>query len=275
MDKRIVIIGLGEIGSANLEDMLKIAKEKKLKYDFYGVDINDIVLNNLKKKFPNVTYSKDIPKGDIYIILVYTNEQVESVINNIQKDNNPLIIIESTIFPKTIERLRDLYDKDKNFSLALFPHRFNPDDKEHRVFNLHRIIGGVNEESVERALDLYKDFMSKELLTIVPFEIAALSKVVENAYRFIEIAIAEEFKTECDRLNIDFNELRKSVNTKWNINLKEARDGIDRKCLPKDVNLLNDFFKTNKIIRTAIEVNEEYKKKNQGGKNEEGKPASC
>lgn len=259
-NKKIAIIGLGEIGGTNLKDMTKVAKKKKLPYDFYGVDINEQTLENLKKKYKNVTFSKEIPKADVYIILVYTTAQVESVINNIQKDNNPLILIEATIFPDTVKRLREIHEKDKNFNLALFPHRFNPNDKEHRVFNLHRIIGGIDKESTKRTLEFYKDFMPKKLLTIVPFEIAALSKVAENTYRFLEIAIAQEFKSECDKLGISFEELRKAMNTKWNIELKEARTGIGGKCLPKDSKLLNDFFKTNKIIKTAIESNEEYKK---------------
>ena len=261
MSQKICIIGLGEIGSATLIDMLKIPKEKKLNFQFSGADINDSTLENIKKTCPGVSCSKSIPLSDIYIILVYTTEQVECVINSIDKSKHPLIIIESTIFPKTVDRLKKLWENKKDFDLALFPHRFNPNDSVHRVFNLNRIVGAIDKKSLDRTLNLYYNFMPKELITEVSFEIAALSKVVENSYRFIEIAIAEDFKMECDRLAIDFNELRKSVNSKWNIDLKEARDGIGGKCLPKDVALLNDFFNENKIIKTAIKRDEEYKKK--------------
>ena len=259
--KKIVSIGLGEIGSATLGEMIRITELKKLPFEFSGVDINEDTLNNLKKKYPKVNFSKEIPIANYYIISVYTTEQVESVLNKINKENKPLVIIESTIFPKTVEYLRSLWSKNKDFNLALFPHRFNPNDPEHFVFNLHRIIGAVDDESLEKALDFYTNFIPKKLVTTVPFEIAALSKVAENAYRFIEIAISEEWRLECVRLGIDFNELRKAMNTKWNIELKEARDGIGGKCLPKDVTLLNEFFTNNKIIKSAIDINEDYKKK--------------
>lgn len=274
--KKIVIIGLGEIGDAILYEMYSISKKKNLNFEFYGVDINENRLKELQNKYKNVNFSKEAPKvGDYFILSVYTTEQVESVINSIERKNNPLIIIESTIFPETAEKLLKLHEKYNDFDLVIFPHRFNPGDKEHAVFNLKRIIGGIDDKSLDRALDFYYNFMPKNLIIKVPYFIAALSKVAENAYRFIEIAIAEEFKMECDRLGIDFNELRKAMNSKWNIDLKEARDGIGGKCLPKDVELLSSYFDKNEIIKTAIEVDRkyiEYAKNNKNIKNRMYKP---
>jgi UDP-N-acetyl-D-mannosaminuronate dehydrogenase len=68
-------------------------------------------------------------------------------------------------------------------------------------------------------------------------EIAELLKMVENSYRFVEIAFAEELKMMCDELGVAYEELRQAVNTKWSIKLLEARDGIGGHCLPKDTQM--------------------------------------
>jgi len=260
MVKKITIIGLGEIGSNTLSEMVRISNNKKLDNKFFGVDINEKLLIEMQNRFPYVGFLKEIPYSDIYIISVYTTEQVDNVFSKIDFSNKPLIVVESTIFPETAKKLKSRWERDKNFNLVLFPHRFNPNDPKHFVFNLNRIISGVNEESIDVALNYYLDFMEKNLITIVPYEISAISKIAENAYRFIEIAIAEDWKKECEKIGIDFNELRRAMNTKWNIELKEAREGIGGKCLPKDANLLNEYFRGNKILKEAIKVNDEYKK---------------
>lgn len=245
----VTVIGLGEVGFATFSEL-----NKKIKC--YGVDINQELLAKLSQQGYSV--GAEIKSDDVFIIAVYTTEQVLSVIDKIDTSHHPLIIVESTIEPKFAKKLEQLAKK-KKVDLVLFPHRFNPNDPEHYVFNLDRVIGGVNETSLNKALEFYSQFMDKKLIHVVPFRIAALSKVVENAYRFLEISLAQSLKIDCDKLRINFDELRNSVNTKWNINLKEARDGIGGKCLPKDAKLLSDFFKKDKFLKLAVKLNEEYK----------------
>ena len=147
----------------------------------------------------------------------------------------------------------------ENIDLVLFPHRYNPNDEAHHVFNLNRIMGANKKEALDRAVDFYKKYMSLDKLRLVSLQIAELSKPLENAYRFIEIAIAEEVRMECEKRGIDFNELRDSINTKWNIDMKEARDGIGLKCLPKDCKFINKFFSTNTLFKTVIDVDKKYR----------------
>jgi len=262
--KKVAIIGLGVVGGATYEDMMEILKKKELgSYKLFGVDINKEVINKYLSKYQSSHFfggmSTNIPQDmDIYIVSVYSPEQIEQVFASIPKEKAVLIVIESTVPPELSKRL--LKNKG-NTKLTLFPHRFNPNDPEHRVFNLKRVLGGADKESEKAALDFYKQFMNLEDITIVSYFIAALSKPAENAYRFIEIAIAEDWKSECARLGISFEELRKSMNTKWNIDLKEARDGIGGTCLPKDSKFIKEFFSKSKLIKSAIEVDEEYKKK--------------
>ncbi len=86
-----------------------------------------------------------------------------------------------------------------------------------------------------------------------------MSKIAENAYRFVQIAFAEELKIICDKCEIPFEELRESCNTKWNIEILEARDGIGGHCLPKDVRYLWNILKS-PLLSGAIRADEIYRK---------------
>lgn len=242
---KINVIGLGEIGLSTFNEIDKIITS-----GLYGTDIN---IDTIKKlHFTNV--GTNIKKSSIYIICVYSSAQVFEVLQKIDKSNHPLIVIESTIEPGTYQKL-----KSNDFDLVVFPHRYNPGDKQHHIFNLSRVIGGET-NSVNRAKKFYSRFMDIKLLHTTTGEIAELSKVVENAYRFIEIAIAEELKMLCDEKNINFESLRVSCNTKWNISIMEARTGIEGRCLPKDMELLNGYFTNNILFKVAAKIDRKYNK---------------
>ena len=222
----ITLIGLGEVGLASYKEISK-------KTDILGVDIDEGLIKKLKSDGFNV--STNLPeRSDIYIICTYSTEQVLDVISKINYENQPLVIIESTLKPGTVEKI-----KNKDCDLVLFPHRYNKDDPEHGIFNLDRIIGGLTEKATQRAIEFYLEFMDRKMIHTFPIDIVELSKPLENAYRFIEISIAEELSLICSKKNIDFNKLREAVNTKWNIEIKEARNGIGGKCLPKDIEIIN------------------------------------
>jgi UDP-N-acetyl-D-mannosaminuronate dehydrogenase len=93
-------------------------------------------------------------------------------------------------------------------------------------------------------------------------EIAELTKIVENAHRYLQIAFAEDLYLYCQANNINFAELRDSLNTKWNVNILEPRDGIGGHCLPKDTKMFLSSSKSikSKVIEAAIQVDSEYRK---------------
>lgn len=253
---KVCVIGLGEIG---WETFKEISKDKSL--EVHGVEIS----NDRIEKLTQIAYRGNIPidiskkiisDASVYIISVYTPAQIRNVISKINLKNNPLVVIESTMLPGETNIILKYYP---NIDLVLFPHRYNPNDPEHHVFNLHRIMGAVSGDALARGVDFYKRFIPMDLLTLVPLKIAELSKPLENAYRFIEIAIAEEVKLLCDKHDINFDELRKAMNTKWNIDLKEVRGGIGGSCLPKDCKFINKFFDGNLFFHCALGVDEIYR----------------
>jgi UDP-N-acetyl-D-mannosaminuronic acid dehydrogenase len=92
-------------------------------------------------------------------------------------------------------------------------------------------------------------------------EIAELTKIIENAHRYLQIAFAEDLYLYCQANNINFAELRDSLNTKWNVNILEPREGIGGHCLPKDTTMFLNSSKSikSKIIQAAIQVDAEYR----------------
>jgi UDP-N-acetyl-D-mannosaminuronate dehydrogenase len=92
-------------------------------------------------------------------------------------------------------------------------------------------------------------------------EVAELTKIVENAHRYLQIAFAEELYLYCKSNSISFSELRESLNTKWNVEVLEPRDGIGGHCLPKDTKMFVNSSNTikSKILQTAMEIDEDYR----------------
>ncbi len=168
----------------------------------------------------------------------------------------PLVCIESTLDPAMLNLIKIYNDK---LEIVSFPHRLNPGDPEHHVFNLERVLGGVTEKGTERALTFYGQFMDKGLIYAASFEASALSKVLENAYRFWDIAFAESARMDCESQGILFEPVRRRANERRGLDIKEARDGIYKKCLPKDARLLCDFLK-NDFLNLAVDLDERYKK---------------
>jgi UDP-N-acetyl-D-mannosaminuronate dehydrogenase len=96
-------------------------------------------------------------------------------------------------------------------------------------------------------------------------EIAELSKIVENANRYLQIAFAEDLYLYCQANNINFSELRDAVNTKWNVHILEPRDGIGGHCLPKDTKMFLQSSKSikSKILEAAMEADQDYRQYRQ------------
>jgi len=248
----ISVIGLGELGS---EVFKEIANKEK---DVVGVDVDASRLNALKSGVFNV--SSEAPASDVYVICVYLSEQVLEVIRNLDYSRNPLVVVESTLVPGTCRKILDFKNENNlDFDFVYFGHRFSQNDPEHHIFNQPRVMGGDN-VSIKRATKFFSQFMDAGLIHTTSVGIAELSKPLENAYRFMEIAFAEQLKMLCSKKGIDFEQLRYAVNTKWNIGIKEVHTGIGGRCLPKDTKIINEFFPDNKMIKAAIEIDEEYKK---------------
>ena len=132
-------------------------------------------------------------------------------------------------------------------------------------------VGGVAEEKEDSAaLSLSRNdgntakntSLGIPMHPVPDIEIAELTKIIENAHRYLQIAFAEDLYLYCQANNINFAELRDSLNTKWNVNVLEPREGIGGHCLPKDTKMFLNSSKSikSKILEAAIEVDNDYRR---------------
>jgi UDP-N-acetyl-D-mannosaminuronic acid dehydrogenase len=105
----------------------------------------------------------------------------------------------------------------------------------------------------------YMQSLEIPMHSVSSIEVAELSKIIENSHRYLQIAFAEELYLYCQANNILFSELRDALNTKWNVEILEPRDGIGGHCLPKDTKMfLTSSKMRSKILQSAIEVDTLY-----------------
>jgi UDP-N-acetyl-D-mannosaminuronic acid dehydrogenase len=259
----VCILGLGEVGRPTAKYIL----DKGL--EICGYDINPISIKRAKEEgiLRATNNWHEIPSVDVYIICVSTMlkgdapdlSPVFDVCDKISQKACPssLVSIESTIVPGTA---RKIYENifNKNVNLVHVPHRYWAGDPiKHGVKQL-RVMGAINEESLDMGLKFYKDLLKIPLHIVSSIEVAEMSKIAENAYRYVQIAFAEELRMICEEIGLDFNEVRAACNTKWNIDILEARDGIKGHCLPKDIGYLTSLTTYNTLCRSAEHVDKIY-----------------
>jgi len=260
---KICVIGLGQIG-------LPVAQYVHAKgFEVWGYDINPNTFETVpKRERLTLTSSwKHIPTIDTYIVCVTTSQvngspdlsAVFEVCRKISQktSSSTLVSIESTIIPGTSRKIFENIFKGK-VNLVHVPHRYWADDPVKHGVNQIRVIGATNPKSLKAGLEFYQDSLGIPLHTVSSIEIAEMCKITENSHRYLQIAFAEELKMMCSKIGIDFEELRNACNTKWNVDMPEAREGIGRHCLPKDIKYLTSLTPS-ALLESAIDVDKEYR----------------
>jgi nucleotide sugar dehydrogenase len=251
------VVGLGTVG-------LPTALHVSNFFDAIGYDINQKAVEDALRFGLDSTFRK-MPFADIYVVAVSTginddnSADMSSISNVFAKisDLNPeaLVCVESTVTYGTCRRLAEEFTL-KN--IVHCPHRYWSGDTLNYGVVQTRVFGALSGECFETGRKFYEK-LNVPLYGVSSIEVAEMSKVVENAYRFTQIAFAEEIKIICDNCGFSFEELRYACNTKWNINILEAKDGIGGHCLPKDIRYLWSIFKP-PLLSGAIQADEAYKK---------------
>jgi UDP-N-acetyl-D-mannosaminuronic acid dehydrogenase len=148
----------------------------------------------------------------------------------------------------------------RRVNLVHVPHRYWAGDPFRHGVKQLRVIGAINDESLKEGWNFYNKILDIPLHKVSSIETAEMSKIAENAYRYTQIAFAEELKMMCEGLGMNFDELRDACNTKWNIKIPEARDGIRGHCIPKDMRYFASLTKTAILAKSAMLLDEAYQK---------------
>lgn len=285
MGNYINIIGLGYIGlptalmfakhgvkvvgtdyDSNLVDSLNRGEltfeEKDLSKTF-----NQAIENGIK-------FTTEYQKTHTYIIAVptpymkdskkldpsYVISAIHSILDECEK--GALLIIESTMSPGTIDKyVRPEIEQrgiviGEDIHLVHAPERIIPGNMIYELENNSRTIGADNLEIGNKVKGLYENFCKGEIV-VTDIRTAEMSKVVENTYRDINIAFANELAKICRTANLDVYEIIRIANMHPRVNILQPGPGVGGHCIPVDPwFLVGDYPDLTNMILTARKTND-------------------
>lgn len=262
MSKSICVVGLGYIG---LPTAVMFANHG---VKVHGVDVNPAAVKSIQEKTLHIeetglqdrlnkavddgflTASTTPQPADVFIIAVpspinkdntanleYVRQATASIVPYVQKGN--LVILESTVPPKTVENvmLPELIKAGLEIGTELYvshsPERVIPGRIFEELINNDRIVGGINEKSAELTKELYETFV-KGTIHLTDATTAELVKVMENTYRDVNIAFANELAKIAEKLDVNIWEAIKFANYHPRVNVHFPGPGVGGHCIAVD-----------------------------------------
>ncbi|MGE5308812.1 MAG: nucleotide sugar dehydrogenase [Deltaproteobacteria bacterium] len=287
---KIGIIGLGYVGlplAVNFgqkgffvygydTDASRVSKLENGEHYIVDVDPKEAQSLIRKGKFRPTTDEKVLSDADVIIICVptplrkvtlpdisYVVSASRTILRNMRKGQ--LIILESTSYTTTTREVvlpilaKSGLRGEKDFFLCFSPERVNPGDKQFPVTRIPKAVGGLSQDSTELAFLLYSTIMEKVFRVSSP-EVAETSKLLENTFRLVNIALINEFAIVCNKLGISIWEVIECAKTKpFGFMPFYPGPGIGGHCIPCDPVFLSWKakklgFKT-KMIDIASQLN--------------------
>jgi UDP-N-acetyl-D-glucosamine dehydrogenase len=264
-NKKIAVIGLGYVGLPLTFLFLNNG------FEVIGIDIDENKINKINastSEFPEITNhelkkalsSKSFQVSSNYELikdvnaiiicvptplsntsepdLTYLQDAAERLVPKIKKGQ--LIVLESSSYPGTTrEVLQPIIEKSglqvgKDLYLAYSPERIDPGNKDYSIQDIPKIVSGVTDQCLKKVVDLYSNVFKRLIIASSP-EIAEMSKLLENSYRFINISFINEISILCDLLKINVWEVIKVASTKpFGFAPFYPGPGIGGHCIPVD-----------------------------------------
>jgi len=285
MTKKLCVLGLGYIG---LPTSAVFAENG---WDVIGVDVNNFVVDDLNKgkvrikenglnelvekvvKEQQLLAKSSPTEADVFIIAVPTphNSDLTANLTHIKNamfsilpvlKNGETIIIESTIPPRTTRDVVAPILKDAGFEpgidvfLAHCPERVLPGKILVELYKNNRIVGGINPISAKKAADVYRTFVKGKVIE-TSTESAEMSKLMENTYRDVNIALANELTKISENLGIDALDVIELANEHPRVNIHQPGPGVGGHCLAVDPYFIIEKDSTNaRLISESRKINE-------------------
>ena len=202
---------------------------------------------------------------DISYILK-TGEAIAPFLNSAQGENPKLVVLESTTYPGTTDKdLREVLEKGsglragKDFYLAFSPEREDPGNPESKVAEIPKVVGGFTPACLERAKELYGRAI-KRLVPVSSTRVAEATKLMENIFRSVNIALVNELKMIYGSMGIDIWEVIDAAKTKpFGFMPFYPGPGLGGHCIPIDPFYLTwkarEYGDATRFIELAGEIN--------------------
>ncbi|MCP1143647.1 nucleotide sugar dehydrogenase [Lysinibacillus endophyticus] len=262
MTKTVCVVGLGYIG---LPTAVMFANHG---VKVHGVDVNPAAVRSIQEKKLHIeetglqerlnqavdegflTASTTPVEADVFIVAVpspinpdktanleYVRQATASIVPFVKKGN--LVILESTVPPKTVERImipelvKTGLDIGSDIYVAHSPERVIPGRIFEELVNNDRIVGGINKKSAVLTKELYETFV-KGTIHLTDATTAELVKVMENTYRDVNIAFANELAKMAEVLDVNIWEAIKFANFHPRVNVHFPGPGVGGHCIAVD-----------------------------------------
>ena len=238
---------------------------------FVEPDLADFVERNVKAG--RLSASLNTPQADAYIVAVPTPFKdghspdlgyIEAAARGLapQLRGGELVILESTSPPGATEHMAAVIREARpdldgvTLDFAHCPERVLPGRVMIELVTNDRIVGGSTPEAAQRAKQLYETFCQGEIL-VTDCVTAEMAKLVENSFRDVNIAFANELSLICSDLGIDVWELIELANHHPRVNILQPGPGVGGHCIAVDPWFIVDAApQTARIIRAAREIND-------------------
>ena len=283
--KKVCVIGLGYIGlptacilSSKGCKVIGVDINQKLVEELNQVNIDPLEpglagLANAAIKSGNFIPKISPEEADVFMICVptpLTNENkadlsyiktvAKSILSYLRKHN--LVILESTAPPGTTEGvLKPILEESglkigNELYLAYCPERVLPGNILKELVDNDRIIGGINPDSAELAKEIYQSFVEGEIY-LTDATTAEMVKLVENSFRDVNIAFANELSKICDKLNLNIWEVIELANKHPRVNILRPGPGVGGHCIAVDpFFIVEEAPEEATLIKTARCVND-------------------
>lgn len=248
------------------KDKINIHKINDLKMPFME-EGGDLLLKKNKNRIFATTEKKYLSNVNTIIVCIGTPVKKSKpdlffffkMFKEIRKYLNPnkLLIIRSSIYPGTCLKIQKYLGKDFQ-NISYCPERVVQGKSIKELSKLPQIVSGVSKKSINQSKNIFKLICGKIIITSI-LE-AELIKLFSNAWRYINFSISNEFYTICDKLGVNFKELRKNMVEGYDRNKNIPKAGFAAgPCLYKDTAQLNAFLKGSFTLgKTATKINKGF-----------------
>ena len=255
--------GYEVIGTDYNKELVKTLNEGKLTFEEKGLD----ELFNTALNSGNVKFTDKYEKCNFYIVSVptpydkfskkvdatYVINAVKEVLNVCEED--AIIVIESTVSPGTIEKyVKPIINKKVNLVHA--PERIIPGNMVYELKHNSRTIGADDKEIGEFVANIYRKTTDGEVI-VTDIKSAEMTKVVENTFRAVNIAFANELAKICRHDNMNVYEIIKICNMHPRVNILQPGPGVGGHCISVDPwFLVGDYPSLTNVIWESMKVND-------------------
>lgn len=231
-EEKIAVIGLGYVGYPLAEALSKT-------FSVIGFDIDSNIIDRYAEsgKEGNIVFSSNsnvLNTASVFIVAVPTpvdknNRPDFSALVNASElvgsylKKDALVIYESTVYPGAteeicipiLEKKSGLKCKD-DFKVGYSPERLSPGDDEHNIYNVIKIVSGIDLEALQSVQFIYQNIVKAGVYPVSSIRVAEAIKVIENSQRDVNIAFMNEMAMMLDFMNINSTEVFEGMKTKWN-----------------------------------------------------------